>query len=392
MKKNLGFFSVKIRDLYFFLFMIVTITGGIIILLASCGTRENIHISDPPSNRLVGYILGKEKLAVEPADATLLTHINYAFANVTAEGTVVLEQEFDSTHLARLTALRDYNPDLKILLSIGGWTWSDYFSDAALTEASRARFARSAVELMLKHQLDGLDIDWEYPGQPGEDNVYRPGDKENFTLLLKTVREYLNRQGDRYLLTIAAGANDRYLDHTNMKSVHRYLDFVNLMTYDFHGSWTNHTGHHSNLYLTPADSGDESSADAGVIRFIRAGVPAQKIVLGVPFYGRGWSGVDDKNNGLFQAYYEPLGGLSYDSLANHHVDRNGFTRYWDEAAQAPYLWHPDSTIFITYEDEHSLRNKADYVREQGLGGMMYWEHSHDAGRKLLNALNSYLQY
>ncbi len=379
-----------------FYFLLLTIIASVISAVLSCSSDINEQAANSNSYQLMGYVLGDHKITVKPSDANHLTHINYAFANVKPDGSVVLEQKYDSTNIARLTALRDYNSDLKILLSIGGWAWSDHFSDAALTEESRNRFAQSAVRLMKKYRLDGLDIDWEYPGQEGQDNVYRPEDKKNFTLLLKAVRHHLDQQNkndpreEQYLLTIAAGADQDYLNNTNLGVAHRYLDFVNLMTYDFHGSWTDHTGHHANLYLSSDIGQDEPSANNSVKIFNEAGVPSHKIILGVPFYGRGWSGIEKSNNGRYQTYSESLDGFSYDTLSNHFIDQEGFNRYWDKTAKAPYLWHPDSTIFITYEDKESLRHKVNYVKENNLGGIMYWEHTNDTNRILLKALNSYL--
>lgn len=358
--------------------------------MAGCGPLGESSSEEPDSYKRIGYVFRGEEMDVSSQDAQQLTHINYAFANVTEEGRVVLESAEDSTHLSQLTALRSANPNLKILLSVGGWSWSDYFSEAALTDSSRARFARSAVDLVDKHDLDGLDLDWEYPGQPGEDNVYRPEDTENFTLLLRTVRRHLDekatREGraedDPYLLTIAAGATSTYLEHTNMSAVQQELDFVNLMTYDFHGPWSDHTGHLANLYSPASPDSIQRSVASAVDLFVDAGVPAHKIVLGVPFYGRGWIGVTDDNNGLYQPYAESHGAFSYDTLAQHFVDQRGFTRHWDEGAQAPYLWNRDSSIVITYEDPESLQAKAQFVSSRGLGGLMYWHHDHDDGTLL----------
>lgn len=366
-----------------------------LILFTGCENRNARTTAG--SYHIIGYVLGGNSNVALPADTTRLTHINYAFANVTPQGEVILENEYDSTYIAKLTDLREHQPHLKILLSIGGWVWSDYFSDAALTDSSRNRFASSAGSLLEKHRLDGLDIDWEYPGQPGEDNIYRAEDRENFTLLLQTLREHLdslsaqdNRPGDdSYLLTIAAGTNDQYLEHTDMTAVQKHLDFVNLMTYDFHGPWTDHTGHHAN-FNAPAGISDESSATSSVERFIDAGVPKHKIVIGVPFYGRGWTGVDTTNNGLYQSYSKSHGSYSYDSLSNHYINRNGFTRYWDSTAMAPFLWHADSTTFITYEDEESLLHKAEYIKSNGLRGFMYWEHSHNHDEALLKVIDTNL--
>jgi chitinase len=246
-----------------------------------------------------------------------LTHVNYAFANVTEEGRVVLGMEGDSSRLAALTDLRDRSSGFDLLLSIGGWEWSDHFSDAALTDASRERFARTAVRLLDKHDLDGLDIDWEYPGQEGQDNEYRSEDKENFTRLLRTVRRHLDehaaREGrdDAYLLTIAAGAGPSFVENTNMAAAQAPLDFVNLMTYDYHGSWTEHTGHHANLHppAPPDTAHPQRAASRAVDLFLEAGVPADKLVLGVPFYGRAWGGVEPEDNRLYQSYSSPREGF-----------------------------------------------------------------------------------
>lgn len=358
--------------------------------VVGCGGREPTH-----DHVRMGYV--HESADVTPEEARRLTHINYAFANVTEDGRVVLEQERDSVRLTRLRALKEENPNLNILLAIGGWAWSDYFSNAALTDSSRARFAQTAVDLLDKHDLDGLDIDWEYPAQPGQDNVYRPEDTKNFTRLLRTVRRHLDEQGerdgrtgdDRYLLTIAAGASADFLEHTEMADAQAPLDFVNLMTYDFHGSWTEHTGHHANLY-PPAipDTTRRSTAEA-VTLFVKAGVPPAKLVLGVPFYGRAWTGVTPQNDGLYQPYAEARGSFSYDTLANHVASRPGFTRQWDAAAQAPTLWNADSSLLVTYETPTSLRAKAHFVQSRGLAGMMYWEHTADDGT-LLRTLHAHL--
>ncbi|PQJ35483.1 chitinase [Salinibacter sp. 10B] len=361
--------------------------------LFACGGTSDAPDSTDAYVRL-GYV--HDTVAVTPEEARQLTHINYAFANVTEEGRVVLESEQDSANLAQLRALKSVHSDLKILLSIGGWAWSDYFSNAALTDSSRVRFARSAVALLRKHQLDGLDLDWEYPGQQGENNVYRPEDDSNFTRLLQTVRRHLNRQGrrdgrtgdDRYLLTIAAGASADYLAHTNMAAAHKPLDYVHLMTYDFHGSWTSHTGHHANLYPPATPDTMQLSAAHTVTQFIKAGVPARKLVLGVPFYGRGWAGVTPTNKGLYQSYEASRGGYPYDTLASL-AKQEAFVRRWDSTAQAPTLWNADSSLLITYETPASLRAKTHFVKSRGLAGIMYWEHNSDDGT-LLQTLYDHL--
>ncbi len=380
-------------------FTVMTLMLAAVILCASCGTDRTDAVSDSSAvsgnesdKRIIGYVFGAREPDIENIRADMLTHINYAFANV-MDHRVVLMSEADAEMIRRLRALKQHNPDLKILLSVGGWSWSGNFSDAALTAENRRTFARSAAALVREHELDGIDLDWEYPGQIGDGNVYRPEDKQNFTLLLQAVREKLDAMSDeegrtgrdRYKLTIATGANQAYLDNTEMHKAHRYLDFVNIMTYDFHGSWTETTGHHANMYPTAGQEERPSASDA-VRLHVEAGVPAEKLVLGAAFYARGWTGVHPKNNGLFQPYASDVPNLPYSVLKEQYIDRNGFVRHWDDEARAPWLWNPETRTKYSYEDEESLREKALFVLSEGLSGVMYWEHSHDPDHVLLGAI------
>lgn len=171
-----------------------------------------------------------------------------------------------------------------------------------------------------------------------------------------------------------------------MDVLHRYLDFVNVMTYDMYGSWSNTTGHHTGLYETAGADTTIPSSVGAVQRHLEAGIPPRKIVLGVALYGRGWAGVDSENGGILQPYERYVGSWGYDHIRRTFNDSTSFTRHWDEVAKAPYLWNPDSTMFISYDDPESLQHKAEFVRARGLGGIMYWEHSHDPKEVLLDAI------
>ena len=206
----------------------------------------------PP--RVIAYVAGWSMPAEIPVEK--LTHVNFAFARIDDGGRVVFQEPRYGPALESLVALKKRNPALRVLISIGGWE-ADGFSDAALSEASRATFAKSAVELMRRHGADGLDIDWEYPGQGAGGIKYRPEDKQNFTLLLAELRRALDaaseadgRKGaERYLLTIAS-ADREYFDYTEMDRLHVHLDWINVMTYDFFNSLTPTTGHHAGLYAS----------------------------------------------------------------------------------------------------------------------------------------------
>ncbi len=348
---------------------------------------------------VVGYVAGYRDFDFSTIKAEKLTHINYAFANI-IDG----EVKFDTTtidntalkadDIQALHNLKKRNPALKILVSVGGWVWSGNFSDAALTEKSRIKFARSAADFVRKYNLDGIDFDWEYPNQAGAGNVHRVEDIKNFTLLLKTVREELDAmakaegEGIHYLQTIATGADEAYINNTELGEAHRYLDFINIMTYDFYNGWHKTTGHHSNYKPSARPGLDKNNVLHAVDLHVKAGVPLKKLNLGIPFYGRKWEGVKStENNGLFQEA-ATVGMIEfYRVIEDKYLDKNGFKRYWDATAMAPYLWNPDSALFISYEDEESIKLKIEYLKQKGLGGVMFWEYSDDVDGKLLDAVD-----
>jgi chitinase len=344
--------------------------------------------------RVVAYLASWSVPATIPAQE--FSVINFAFAHIDKDGRAVFEQPGVGDTLSSLRRLKKQNPRLRIIASVGGWQ-AEGFSDAALTDASRRTFARSVVQLLREYSLDGVDLDWEYPGQRVAGIKYRSEDKHNFTLLLQTLREQLDAAGgvqrrtgrDHYILTIAA-ADREYLDHTEMDRAHVYLDWINLMTYDFFNRLTRTTGHHAGLYPSKFSAPNDRNADAAVRQYLAAGVPADKIVLGVAFYGRGFAGVVPVNNGINEPYQRFEGEHSYAELVDKFIGKQGFVRYWDEDAQAPYLWNSSSRTFISYDDPQSVDVKSRYVLEHRLGGVMFWELSQDRNGELLGAVTHQL--
>lgn len=300
----------------------------------------------------------------------------------------------DAENFAALNALKTKNPDLKVLISVGGWTWSKNFSDASLTKNSRKVFIDSVMAFIGRYQLDGLDIDWEYPGMMGDHNKFRPEDKQNYTRLIRELRRRFDHEEKtthkRLALSIATGASDEVLRHTEMHKVQKYLDTVNLMAYDYYEPDSDKiTGNHAPLFSDPADP-KHVSADVSVRHYIAARVPARKIVLGVPFYGHVWSDVADVNHGLFQPGKAPSNAFSsYGHVSTHMLDQ-GFERYWDEAASVPYLYSSKERVFVSFEDPESLTLKCRYVLEHKLGGVMFWDYSGDAEGTLLRTINAKL--
>lgn len=362
--------------------------------------NESSKSEESKKPNVVAYVAGYRNFDFSTIDAVKLTHINYAFVNI-REGEVVFDttkidgKSLTPKDLDALLSLKKSNPELKILASAGGWTWSKGFSDAALTNESRDKFAVSCVKLITQYHLDGIDIDWEYPNQSGAGNTYRPEDVHNFTLLLKSVREALEKQttenvGPHYLLTIATGADQDYVKNTELGELQQYVDFINIMTYDFYNGWHKSTGHHSNLNPSATPELDKNSIVNAVELHLKAGVPAQKINLGIPFYGRIWEGVKSpERNGLFQEAETIGSGIDYVNFAEK-INNEGFIRYWDETAKAPFLWNKEKKTFISYEDEESIRLKIEFLKEKGLAGVMFWEYCADYQHRLQNAVTENL--
>lgn len=346
-----------------------------------------------PAAKVVGYYAAwaaYSGFTPDKIDASKLTHINYAFANIGSDLKISMGYpDIDPVNFTKLNSLKQINPNLKTLIAVGGWTWSARFSDAALTDVSRTAFADSCVDFIVKYGFDGVDIDWEYPVSGGlSTNVYRPEDKQNFTLLLQKLRERLDIRGQldgkKYILSFAGGAGNFYLNNTEMGSLHQYVDFANIMTYDIHGTWDKYTDFNAPLYNNnDASPQYKWSVDASVNAWLKTGFPAEKLVMGVPFYGYKYNSVVNENNGLYQTY---SGGTSigFASIKANYLNGSSYTRYFHAASLVPWLFN--GSTFISYEDEQSMGLKTQYVKSKGLGGAMIWELSQDPDRVLLNSL------
>ncbi len=333
--------------------------------------------------KVIGYVGRNDLDIVTQKDIKALDVINIAFANIKND-VVTYEESGKEEHLK---TIKEINPNCKIVLSIGGWG-SGGFSEAASTDEGRKKVANSALELVKKYNLDGIDLDWEYPCIGIAGIGASPDDKENFTLLLKEIRQTLDTYNKDLLLTIAAGGDSYYTRCTNMKEAQKYLDYVQLMTYDLRGGFTVATGHHTSLYSNRADL-SPVCADFAVKCFKEAGVPEEKLILGVAFYSRMWKQVPKDNNGLMQMAGTTGGyGPDFSQLKKEYIDKNGFVRYWDDEAKAPYLFNGDT--FISYDDEESIKAKAEYVNKNNLGGLMYWEYCLDKDFTLTGVLRDEL--
>jgi chitinase len=345
---------------------------------------------------IIGYVGGyRGFIPTDSIDIWRLSHINYAFVDIRDNRAWLHNEATDTVNLRKLSELKKMNPELKVLISIGGWTWSKNFSDAVLTDTSTQNFASSAVAIVSKFHLDGVDIDWEYPGMIGDSNTYRAEDKYGYTNLFRHLREDLDSLAQitrmKYFITTAVGGSQQYINHTEMDKVQQYADYINVMSYDYADGSDSLSGHHTNLFVSSGDS-NQYSAHRSIQAFLAAGVPPSKIVIGIAFYGKGWEMISNANNGLYQRAVKGARGGGFTLLKDSVIDKNGFSRYWDDVAKAPYLFNSDKKIFISYDDEESVSEKCKYVKKHHLAGAMFWEYFSDRKEYLLKVISHNFKY
>ena len=347
-----------------------------------------------------------------------ITHLNYAFATIKdgliadfdnyAANEVTHGEAWDSPYkgnLGQFVKLKKDYPHLSVMVSIGGWSQSGNFHDVAATQEARDKFASSVIQYIRVHKMDGVDIDWEYPGSYREpDLIDNPNDqgtpkadaseKETFKLLLQTLRTHLDgagtQDGKYYQLTAAVSASFENIDFLEPQDYAPYLDFINIMTYDLHGAWDSETNHQSALY-PKAELQDNLNIDDVVNKFISLGINKNKLIIGTPFYSRGWKGVvqtsaQDGLVGLFATATGGAegtwnGGTAGGMNPYYHMlelkNNPDYVKYYDNEAQAPYLYNAVKGEFYTYEDKQSLSAKVEYVKDNELGGIIIWELSGD---------------
>ncbi len=336
--------------------------------------------------RVVAYVDGTGGSSAMPP-AERVTHICLAFANLDADGNLV----GGGTGSA---SMKQQSPDLKFLLSVGGWAWSGNFSQVAADSAKRQNFAQSCRGRIENGILDGIDLDWEWPGVPGGPGTSpTPQDGHNYTLLVQALRDELDdleiTTGKHYEITAyaPAGAGIAQLE---LPQLSQLFDFVNVQGYDLHGSWDSRTGHQAGLYHNPADpQSDELNIDAVLAKYIAGGFRRSQLLVGAPFYGQRWHGVADVENGLFQPG-SGGGQMTYRDLQNKVQT---MPRFWDDSAKVAYLYDADTGEWISLDDPQAMHEKASYSLNEGFGGVFYWQHGGDTSDiHLLGTISDTLAY
>lgn len=324
----------------------------LLMLIAGLDCHGTVPVTAParhtPSRQsgkvIVAYVTSWSDVIPDPQ---YMTHLNYAFGHVnkTFDGVDVANEP----RLRQILTVRQQKPELKIMLSIGGWG-SGRFSEMAADNQKRQAFAKDCRRVVREYGLDGIDIDWEYPTSSAAGISASPADTENFTLLMRDIRQAI---GKGKLLTLATVASAEYI---NFKDILPYIDFVNIMSYDMGGA----SKHHAALY--PSENSGWLTASQAVEAHLAAGVPASMLTMGLPFYGRG-----DKEYANYLDYKQI-------NIPEEYTER------WDETAKVPYLVNAQGKFVFGFENPRSLAIKCRYILQKGLLGGMYWEYAADNDR------------
>ncbi|WP_315080857.1 glycoside hydrolase family 18 protein, partial [uncultured Clostridium sp.] len=413
--------------------------------------KENLEVASSQSREIRNVMYygdwsiwgGQETFYPKDIPADQLTHLNFAFLDFDANGNLIFTDkgaavgapvgqegvQWDTPNsgiLMALQQLRAENPNLKIGISLGGWSKSGDFSEVTANPQKRANFVKNVMKFIKYANMDFVDVDWEFPGEVRKPDLVdnkndegtknaRPEDKKNYILLLQDLRKSLDEQGKEleknYELSVAIPAPKDKIDiGIDVKKLFEIVDFANIMSYDMRGAWDEVSGHQTGLYPNKNEpiKGKNLSVDESVNYLIEQGAKPEKIVIGAAYYTRGWdkvsSGPDVKNPGLFgqaeltakDADQTPSRGAineapltsgdggrrsgvwSYRNLEKLKANYPNIKEYWDDEAKAPYLYDATTGVFFTYENVRSIKEKAKYVNENNLGGMIAWMAAQDA--------------
>lgn len=327
--------------------------------------------------KVLGYVI--QDSVVTQEQANILTHIHVAFSKLTMEGDIVFDYH---PFVKQMEQVRSWNPDIKIILSVVPQE-PDAFTVVSASKELRENVAKTCARLVSQDGFDGVDFDWEYPCVPSNGMNCTPDDRHNYTLLCEAAKRGMESVGGGSV-SIAAGADLYYIDSIEPERMAEVLDYVCLMTYDLKCGFHALSGHHTALYSSTGDI-FKNSCDQALRLFENAGFPKEKLLMGAAFYSRKWDDVPDRYHGFLQLAKTGGGyGPNYDKLEEEYINKNGYVRYWDDEAKAPFLFN--GSTFISYDDAESLTHKCEYVKREGIGGIFYWCHSGDPKSVLLRTI------
>lgn len=351
--------------------------------------KEEYHV--------VAYLPSWVNWEIEDIDVSSLTDLNFSFLEI-KDGKVVFgknssKYKFEE-NIEKLQILKIINPNMKLIISVGGWG-IDGFSDAALTPESREIFAESIVEFLEKYNFDGVDIDWEFPVTGGAENIkHNPNDKENFVLLIEEIRNQLNileqTNNKSYSLSIAVGVGSLVTDGIDFKAMELNVDYFGIMAYNLSGIWSDKTKSHVALYK----GDDDWSISDAVEKILATGVISRKLLLGVAFYGRPMGNVEEgSKNGLYQNFTGNGGknSATYKYIAENYLNNKDYKVFFDSKTRATHIYSKKEKLFVSYQDPKSIKEFVKYVKKNHLAGVLIWEITQDDNDKtLLKSINKYI--
>ena len=331
------------------------------VLLISC--NNNIEIKP----QVIAYYAGDEK-SIDEFDLKGVDQIIYSFLHL-KKNKLAIDNKKDSLTLINVVNQKKKYPKLKVLVSLGGWGGCETCSEIFSSKEARTEFAISTADIIESFNADGIDLDWEYPGISGyPGHTYKPEDRENFTDLIVQLRKYMGKDD---ILSFAAGASNRFFENSiEWDKVMPLVNNVNLMTYDFYGSGSTKTGHHTAL---SSNKFQDRSAESSIEALMNLGVKPSQIFIGGAFYIKTFKNVANINNGLNQ---NAEWNRSYDQINFEDVKSN-FNFYWDDVANSPYAYDSINKIFATFDDNKSIKLKSKYALDKKLGGIMFWQLMND---------------
>ncbi len=327
--------------------------------------------------RVIAYFSGSLN-QLDSIDLGKITHIIYCFGHLDGHR-LNIGNANDTAKIKKMVGLKSRRPELKVILSMGGWGGCENCSDGFFTPEGRQEFANSVKQATDYFHTDGIDLDWEYPTIRLDNDIdknpvhkVQPEDKANFSDLVRRLRTTLDPATE---ISFAAGGFNTYLKGSvDWKTVVPLVSYVNLMSYDIINGYATETGHHTALFSNPHQS---ESTDNAVQYLLGIGVDPNKIIIGAAFYARVWKNVPDTSHGLYQPGSFSH-GIDYKDFSTRLSQKAGFESYWDETTRAPYSYNKKDHLFATYDDKRSIRAKTEYVFKNHLGGIMFWEISGDS--------------
>ncbi|MFV0418049.1 MAG: glycoside hydrolase family 18 protein [Dysgonomonas sp.] len=360
--------------------------------LLSCNETKKT-VDDATGPAIIAYIDGSSSLDASKIAANKITHVNYAFADIKDGKASLANKPTDTENIKKLNSLKTDNPKLKVLISVAARDWSKGFAKNPLTDDASQAFAESVIEIVRGNDLDGIDINWGYPIAANlKDIVSTEGTSQNYVKVISAIKDGLNalekETGKTYLLSCAAEAEADYIPNMGMKEAQQNLDFINVMAYNNQDAKV--AIHQAGLYASNKYN-IRKAASVAIEDYINIGVSSEKLVMGIPFYGNVYKVKKNSSAGIGDPVVEKIGTKGYTSIKDSLINQNEYFRYWDNEAQAPYVYNFYKSELVTYDDEESVKAKCEYVNDNNLGGIMFWEYGSDPKGFLLGAINQVLK-